>query len=34
MNKNNNVCIYGDFEKAKSRTFAFKNIYQTVYPAI
>ena len=34
MNVNNDVYLYRDFEKTKSRIFAFKSIHQTVYSAI
>ena len=34
INMNNDVYIRRDFEKAKSWTFAFKHIHQTVYSAI
>ena len=34
MNVNNDNNIYRHFDKAKLRTFAFKNIQQTVYSVI
>ena len=34
MNINSDVYIYRDFEKMNSWTFAFKNIYHTIYSAM